>query len=167
MLSEPPPISKGKTPDEREPAVTASNDEPAAGGNEDVEEGSDAWEAAQTILKAINFGSLLQASVAKPPVPANSPFSPLAPSGSSVVVPDRSLAPAVTVDSGAAARPVQVLSNRDRASLQAQLALLAAQLAEIAEDTLASDLNGPGANKSAEECDIQAGDEKGRDEMVS
>ena len=164
MLSEPPPISKGKTPDEREPAVTASNDELAAGGNEDVEEGSDAWEAAQTILKAINFGSLLQASVAKPPVPAN---SPLAPSGSSVVVPDRSLAPAATVDNGAAARPVQVLSNRDRASLQAQLALLAAQLAEIAEDTLASDLNGPGANKSAEECDIQAGDEKGRDEMVS
>jgi hypothetical protein len=162
VLSEPPPVSKGQTPDE--PAVTASNasaQEPAAGDNEDVEEGSDAWEAAQTILKAINFGSLLQASVAKPSVPTISPLSPLAPSGSTVPVPDRRLTPPVTVDNNmtnAAAGPVQVLSNRDRASLQAQLALLAAQLAEIAEDTLASDLNGPGANRCAEECDNPAGD---------
>jgi hypothetical protein len=29
---------------------------------EDVGEGSDAWEAAQNILKAINFGGLLQLS---------------------------------------------------------------------------------------------------------
>ena len=63
----------------------------------------------------------------------------------------------------AAAGQVQVLSNRDRASLQAQLALLAAQLAEIAEDTLASDLNGPDANRCAEEFDNRAGDEKGRE----
>jgi hypothetical protein len=47
--------------------------------------------------------------------------------------------------------PVQALSNRDRASLQAQLALLAAQLAEIAEDTLASDLNVGDQDVCAEE----------------
>ncbi|KAH8989683.1 hypothetical protein EDB86DRAFT_2942649 [Lactarius hatsudake] len=126
-LSEPPAVSKDKTP---------------------VEPGSDAWEAAQTILKAINFGSLLQASVVKPPVPA---VSPLSPSGSTVIVPDRGLAPPLIVGDNAAAGPIQVLSNRDRASLQAQLALLAAQLAEIAEDTLASDLNVPGTNRCAEE----------------
>ncbi|KAH9049968.1 hypothetical protein EDB84DRAFT_1260150, partial [Lactarius hengduanensis] len=138
-LSEPPPVSKDKTP------------------------GSDAWEAAQTILKAINFGSLLQASVAKPPVPA---VSPLSPSGSTVTVPDRGLAPPVIGGDNAAAGPIQVLSNRDRASLQAQLALLAAQLAEIAEDTLASDLNVPGTNRCAEERGNLAGDEKqGQDEI--
>ncbi|KAH9065464.1 hypothetical protein EDB87DRAFT_1595977 [Lactarius vividus] len=166
-LSEPPPVSKDKTPVE---PGTAPTQESAGGNNAanaDVEEGSDAWEAAQTILKAINFGSLLQASVAKPPVPAVSPLSPSAssaPSGSTV--PDRRLAPPVIVDDNAAAGPIQVSSNRDRASLQAQLALLAAQLAEIAEDTLASDLNVPGANRCAEERGDLAGDEEqGQDEI--
>src|SRR6266702_1381323 len=168
VLSEPAPVSKGKTPVEQESAVTTSNAsmlEPTGAANEDVEEGSDAWEAAQTILKAINFGSLLQASVAKPLVPAVSPLSPSecsAPSGSAVGVPDSRLAPPDNsmADGNAAAGPVQVLSNRERASLQAQLALLAAQLAEIAEDTLASDLNVPGAKRCAKECGNLAGDEE-------
>ena len=165
MLSEPPPVSKDKTPGEEEPTVpafSASTQDPAGGNNEDVEEGSDAWEAAQTILKAINFGSLLQAS--NPPVPAINPLSPSPHSGSSVAVPDTSTALPVPVNNGMtdgnpAARPVlQVLSNRDRASLQAQLALLAAQLAEIAEDTLASDLN---TNQcAAKERNNLAGDEE-------
>lgn len=161
-LSEPPPVSKDKTPVE---PVIAPTQESAGGNNAanaDVEEGSDAWEAAQTILKAINFGSLLQASVAKPPVPA---VSPLSPSGSTVTVPDRGLAPPLIVGDNAAAGPIQVLSNRDRASLQAQLALLAAQLAEIAEDTLASDLNVPGTNRCAGERSNLAGDEEGQDEI--
>lgn len=161
VLSEPPPVSKGKTPVGQEPAVvTASNEEPVGGDNEDVEVGSDAWEAAQTILKAINVGSLLQASVAEPPVPAISPLSPsAAPSGRRLVPPDNN-----ETDGNVAASPVHVLSNHDRASLQAQLALLAAQLAEIAEDTLASDLNVPDASECAEEFDDLAGDEeKGQD----
>lgn len=156
MLSEPPPVSKDKALGEQELTVTgfsASPQDPAGvhnAVNEDVEEGSDAWEAAQTILKAINFGSLLQASNSS--VPAVNPLSPpAAPSGS---VPDTRPAPVVaanngTTDSNTVTRSVQALSNRDRASLQAQLALLAAQLAEIAEDTLASDLNNRCGNNLA------------------
>ena len=163
MLSEPPPVSKDKTPGEQEPVVlapSASTQDPAGVNNEDVEEGSDAWEAAQTILKAINFGSLLQAS--NSPVPAINPLSSSPHSGSSAAVPNtRTAPPPVAVnmtDGNPAARPVQVLSNRDRASLQAQLALLAAQLAEIAEDTLASDLNT--SQCAAEERNSLAGDEE-------
>ena len=145
-------------------ASTAPTQDPAGGidaAHEDVEEGSDAWEAAQTILKAINFGSLLQAS--NSPVPAINPLSPSVQSASSVTVPDTGSAPPPSIvnsgmtDGDAAARPVQVLSNRDRASLQAQLALLAAQLAGIAEDTLASDLT---TKRSAEEPNNLAGDDE-------
>jgi len=59
----------------------------------------------------------------------------------------------------APAGPVQSLSERDRASLQAQLALLAAQLAEIAEDTLVSDLNVPDQDARAEEGDGMVAEE--------
>jgi len=106
---------------------------------DEVGEGSDAWEAAQAVLKAINFGSLMQATTAKPaalpvrqPSPANS-----VPAGSAS---DQMTAGETVTQASTPAVPVQPLSERDRASLQAQLALLAAQLAEIAEDTLASDL---------------------------
>ena len=163
MLSDPPSVSKDKTPGDQGPTVAASTaptQDPAGGidaAHEDVEEGSDAWEAAQTILKAINFGSLLQAS--NLPVPA---INPLSPSASSVTVPDTGSAPpsianSAMTDGDAAARPVQMLSNRDRASLQAQLALLAAQLAGIAEDTLTSDLT---TKRSAEEPNNLAGDDE-------
>jgi hypothetical protein len=96
--------------------------------DEEVGEGSDAWEAAQAILKAINFGSLLQGTAAPQPSP---------PANSDQAEPQSDQ---VTGSASAPAGPVQSLSGRDRASLQAQLALLAAQLAEIAEDNLASDL---------------------------
>jgi hypothetical protein len=62
----------------------------------------------------------------------------------------------------ASAIPIQSLSERDRASLQAQLALLAAQLAEIAEDTLASDLIVTDQDALAEEGN---GTESEEDEM--
>jgi hypothetical protein len=62
-------------------------------------------------------------------------------------------------DAGVAASPVKGLSDRDRASLQAQLALLAAQLAEIAEDTLANDLNVTDEDTGVEEGNGTAGEE--------
>ena len=133
--------------------MTAVSDEAApverSAVDEEVGEGSDAWEAAQAILKAINFGSLLQATTAKPaapPLPQPSPPANL--------VSDRA-----TADASAAGGPVQSLSEKDRASLQAQLALLAAQLAEIAEDTLASDLNVVDQDVHAEEDDGMAADD--------
>jgi hypothetical protein len=113
--------------------------------DEEVGEGSDAWEAAQAILKAINFGSLLQATAAKP---AASPHRQPSPAANSVqAVSDRVSASERMTHASAPAGSVQSLSERDRASLQAQLALLAAQLAEIAEDTLVSDLNVPDAEE--------------------
>jgi len=132
----------------------------APGENEEVGEGSDAWEAAQAILKAINFGSLLQVSAAKPaagpPLCQPSPLTNSAPAGP---VSDRAPASNPITDAGVAASPVKGLSDRDRASLQAQLALLAAQLAEIAEDTLANDLNVTDEDAGTEEGDGTAGEE--------
>jgi hypothetical protein len=116
--------------------------------DEEVGEGSDAWEAAQAILKAINFGSLLQATAAKPAALPHRQPSPAANSVHAGPVSDGAAA-SENVTS-APTGPAQPLSDRDRASLQAQLALLAAQLAEIAEDTLASDLNIPDQEVHAE-----------------
>ncbi|KAI0252334.1 hypothetical protein BJV78DRAFT_1201820 [Lactifluus subvellereus] len=163
----PPPVSKGESSTEQQPFAAVSNApaQTVSGENntvnEDVEEGSDAWEAAQAILKAINFGSLLQVAATKPlgqlSNPAGSAHIGAASDGAPVAIPhanDR------MIEISADTSSVHVLSDRDRASLQAQLALLAAQLAEIAEDTLASDLNG------AEEGKGTAGEEEGyQDDM--
>jgi hypothetical protein len=140
-------------------SVTAASGETApveSNAVDEVGEGSDAWEAAQAILKAINFGSLLQATTAKPavsPVPQPSP-----PANSVQVGPasDQATASETVTHAHASANPIQPLSERDRASLQAQLALLAAQLAEIAEDTLASDLIVTDQDALAEEGDTEA-----------
>ncbi|KAH9969549.1 hypothetical protein BC827DRAFT_1262776 [Russula dissimulans] len=159
----PPPASKGESSADKQTMVTGSDaDAQATPGesnatNEGVGEGSDAWEAAQAILKAINFGSPLQVTAAKPtaaPLCQASPPVNLALAGPAPAS-DR------TNDASAAAAPVHVLSDGDRASLQAQLALLAAQLAEIAEDTLASDLNvtDEDADAGAEEGNGAAGEE--------
>jgi len=129
---------------------------------DEVGEGSDAWEAAQAILKAINFGSLLQAATTKPAAP---PFRQSSPPANLVHVGPAS-DQATGSESVTPATPIQPLSERDRASLQAQLALLAAQLAEIAEDTLASDLivtdedalAEDGNGTEAEEDDMEAVD---------
>jgi linker histone H1 and H5 family len=162
----PPPVSKGDSSAEQRPAAAVSDvSTQAASGenntiNEDVGEGSDAWEAAQAILKAINFGSFLQVAAPKPAVSSFGQLPIPASSATIGAASDRSLAAAPHANNkmpqiGAATSPVHVLSDRDRASLQAQLALLAAQLAEIAEDTLASDLN------DAEEGIDTAGEEGG------
>ena len=131
--SAPTPVSKDVSA-EQQPTTAVDEAAPAEKNavDEEVGEGSDAWEAAQAILKAINFGSLLQGTAAKPTAPQPSP-----PADSDQAEPKSDQ---VTGSASAPAGPVQSLSGRDRASLQAQLALLAAQLAEIAEDNLASDL---------------------------
>lgn len=178
------------------------------GDDEGVGEGSDAWEAAQNILRAINFGSFLQdqsndqpaagdsstgnvpavengtgtsgdgteggESARNPQNTAAGPSVPgaIAPSTDTNAVPppvfagdftfgsihsntsnalgtnnaanDMNLANALaavassststTTSTASATTITTVLSSEDRAALQAQLALLAAQLAEIADD---------------------------------
>lgn len=139
--SGPPPVSK-EGPAEQQPATAAPGEAAPVESNavDEVGEGSDAWEAAQAILKAINFGSLLQATAAKPAAPPVRQPSPPANSVHVGPASDQATASETVTHANASATPIQSLSERDRASLQAQLALLAAQLAEIAEDTLASDL---------------------------
>ena len=90
--------------------------------SEGAGEGNDAWEAAQHILQAINFGSLqsIDSTASNPPMSAEGGLD---------------LA-ALAQASNLAIHPESVrgvLTNDERASLQAQLALLAAQLSEIAE----------------------------------
>lgn len=71
---------------------------------DDSGEGSEAWEAAQNILKALNFGNLLQQVEQQAQQAAVAETSPDAP-------------------------PIK----DERAALQSDFVLLAAQLAEIAE----------------------------------
>lgn len=108
-------------------------------------EGSDAWEAAQNILKAINFGQLLR----MPEEEAADGTGTASTSAERQSVPsnemnDSQAAPA-TDDCATTASVLQVqLNGEERAALQAQLALLAAQLAElteVSEDELSQDLN--------------------------
>jgi len=109
-------------------------------------EGSDAWEAAQSILKAINFGQLLRMPEEETAdgtgTASTSAERQLLPSNETN---DSQAAPAKD-DCAATASVSQVqLNGEERAALQAQLALLAAQLAELAEvseDELSQDLNG-------------------------
>jgi hypothetical protein len=139
--SPPPPVLKEASAEQQ--SATAASDKAApveSNAVDEVGEGSDAWEAAQAVLKAINFGSLLQVTTAKPATPLVRQPSPPANSVPAGSASDQMTAGQTVTQASAPAVPVQPLSGRDRASLQAQLALLAAQLAEIAEDTLASDL---------------------------
>jgi len=85
----------------------------AAAAEEETGEGSDAWEAAQNILKAINFAALIQLG-------------------------EEAEKNAGEAGDGAANGIARggtghQLNADDRAALQAQLALLAAQMAELAE----------------------------------
>lgn len=134
-----------------------------------VREGTDAWEAAQSILKAINFGQLFQISsedgaathvdsttVAQvpPPVFASSVEVSSTFDGQAV---------AASIEASISSRDAETfsrveLSGDERAALQAQLALLAAQLAEFAdvgEDELAQDLH---PHRRIEEDDVSATD---------
>ena len=115
--------------------VIVSKDVPVGSGKEKARSVShsdeDAWEAAQHILSAINFGSLQCQSSWKAQSNATS--------GSS----QRSSAPEPPIMASLSADATEedglgraTLTDEERASLQAQLALLAAQLSEIAsEDT--------------------------------
>ncbi|EPQ54585.1 hypothetical protein GLOTRDRAFT_139136 [Gloeophyllum trabeum ATCC 11539] len=79
----------------------------------------DAWEAAQSILKAINFGPLLeQANLGATSVDVQPPE----PSATASQI------------NGDGSGPAPTLTDEEKAALQAQLALLAAQLEEIAEE---------------------------------
>ncbi|KAG2071359.1 hypothetical protein BDR04DRAFT_1098409 [Suillus decipiens] len=145
------------------PSASAANHRPQPALSEtqtaaenQVREGSDAWEAAQNILKAINFGQLFQSSnedgaliradsatVAQAPPPV---FA-----GSVDVSSTSNDQPVSTTSTSLPPRNTEALSRTElnsdeRAALQAELALLAAQLAEFAdvsEDELAQDLNPP------------------------
>lgn len=139
-----------------------------------VREGSDAWEAAQNILKAINFGQLFQIS--------NEDGVPIhADSATMAQVPPPVFAGSAEVSSTFSSQPVSTiastslpsrntetllrteLNSDERAALQAELALLAAQLAEFAdvgEDELAQDLNPP---RSMEEGYVSAATAKSHD----
>jgi hypothetical protein len=163
-LSASPGVSKGDSSAEQQGTAISdiiSQTVPGEGNtvNEEVGEGSDAWEAAQAILKAINFGSLLQVTATKsagPPLSQPSLAANLVPAGPAT---DRALASDTTNGIGVTPSPGQVLSDWDRASLQAQLALLAAQLAEIAEDTLTNDLNVTDEDAGQEEGNGTAGED--------
>lgn len=82
---------------------------------------ANAWEAAQHILQAINFSALHQIEDAEQP---DAPFAEATSSLASGVGPP--------TGAGAEAAPRATLTEDERAALQAQLALLAAQLTEIA-----------------------------------
>lgn len=83
---------------------------------------SDAYEAAQTILKAINFGNLLQL----PPEETNDGVAPDQPPSSPLKENNVPAMPTSSAD-------VPVEQPHPRAELQAQLALLVAQLTELAQ----------------------------------
>lgn len=142
------------------PSTSAANHRPLPAPSEthtaesQVREGSDAWEAAQNILKAINFGQLFQIS--------NEDGAPIHTDSATVPPPvfAGSLEASSTFDSQVVSTIMRTsppshnsetllrteLSSDERAALQAELALLAAQLAEFAdvsEDELAQDLNPP------------------------
>ncbi|KAG1820697.1 hypothetical protein EV424DRAFT_1401922 [Suillus variegatus] len=165
------------------PSTSAANHRPQPAPSEtqttesQIREGSDAWEAAQNILKAINFGQLFQipnedgapthtdsAAVAQaPPVFAGSvevsstfdsqPNSTI----TSTSMPSRNTETLLRTE----------LNSDERAALQAELALLAAQLAEFAdvsEDELAQDLNPP---RSIEEGYVSVAATKSQDSSDS
>jgi hypothetical protein len=107
--------------------------------SENAGEGSDAWEAAQNILKAINFGSLIQIDQGLQgagPADRNCAVSGVVQDEAT----HRSPAMGVDVTPMGGAHPgtstVSVkLSAQERATLQAHLALLAAQMAGLADDS--------------------------------
>ncbi|KAF9221644.1 hypothetical protein BS17DRAFT_844303 [Gyrodon lividus] len=126
--------------------------QPVVSADHETGEGSDAWEAAQNILKAINFGQLFQISNDDDKASEPGPTSTIDGSFVSVNGPEKQASPisggpppGESAGSSLGAAEQQVgLDGEQRAALQAQLALLAAQLAELAdvsEDELSHNLN--------------------------
>lgn len=121
---------------------TASQKQAADVVEQGTGEGNDAWEAAQNILKAINFGQLFQISSEenKSGEPSMSGDSQNQLAAADVRADKSSLAPGAVLGASASSRLDGVgkqveLDAEQRAALQAQLALLAAQLAELADVT--------------------------------
>lgn len=118
---------------------TASQKQAAHAVDHETGEGSDAWEAAQNILKAINFGQLFQisneenkageSSASGDPHNQQTTDGPDKPSLlSDAIAPGEY--PGSRLDGAGKSAEVNA---EQRAALQAQLALLAAQLAELAD----------------------------------
>ena len=106
-------------------------------------EGSDAWEAAQNILKAINFGQLFQISNEENKAGESSTPAHLINQRASTDGSDQSSVLGAAISAALVAGKSTELNAEQRAALQAQLALLAAQLAELAdvsEDELSHNL---------------------------
>ncbi|KAK7464656.1 hypothetical protein VKT23_005863 [Stygiomarasmius scandens] len=131
----------GRQPQTGVASQTSSNAEVSSSNvQEESGELGDAYEAAQHILKAINFGALLKMDTDDDAVLSDqpSPSGPEAPSETAPVDGHHSSVGSKTV---ASKRPVAHAPGDDndaehsiRAELQAQLALLAAQLSEMAQE---------------------------------
>ncbi|KII90746.1 hypothetical protein PLICRDRAFT_174117 [Plicaturopsis crispa FD-325 SS-3] len=146
----------------------------SAANDEDTGVGSDAWEAAQNILKAINFGSLLQISQDEQRPPPTGPSDTTAPDPRTGLPPpmiagagfDLSTASSSTAGTTTATSGRGELTGDERAALQAQLALLAAQLAEIAQEDVTgldlSNIPGPelGGNLGNDDDQSEEGEEE-------
>lgn len=128
----PPPIHYPSYPS----GYSQDGREAAAATTEDTGEGSDAWEAAQNILRAINFGSLIQID--------QEDTSGASVSDNSGAINDmgrdgtaQSLLGVVKADvrlPGSGTSRISIEAGaQNRAALQAQIALLAAQMAELAD----------------------------------
>ncbi|KAF8638820.1 hypothetical protein AX17_001878 [Amanita inopinata Kibby_2008] len=174
-----PPMPPGYSPYPQPPASPATgqlaqrtnqiqmHDSPSASGDGHRsardKDARDAYEAAQNILRAINFGGLLQISNEEA---ANNE------TGSSTSVDTSSQPLATAAAEASVGLPTVMLSNVDaegnaqgmrtgstvtatalptntRAELQAQLALLAAQLAEIGEESTVADEDSSGEDMEA------------------
>ncbi|KAI0821980.1 hypothetical protein BC628DRAFT_1412540 [Trametes gibbosa] len=134
--------SKAATPQAAPASANDTNASTAvkpAEGKDESGEGNDAWEAAQHILQAINFANLELAVSSSPKAPsgAQTGAGADASSASDLVESDLAAVLNALVSAASAAAPAEppraTLTEDERASLQAQLALLAAQLTEIAE----------------------------------
>lgn len=119
---------------------TASKTVPSTTGKEKdgapLEDSSDAWEAAQHILKAINFGWLQGGPSSSTQSQANAVGTRTSGQPSVTAPPPimASLGPDVNAPGEDDGLGRVSLTDEERASLQAQLALLAAQLSEIAAE---------------------------------
>ena len=130
----------------RDSSRIASQKQAADAVDHEIGESSDAWEAAQNILNAINFGQLFQLSNEENRGGEPSTSSKL-PNQQGAYKPSLTLGAAFREESASSrldgAGKSAELNAEQRAALQAQLALLAAQLAELAdvsEDELSHNL---------------------------
>lgn len=130
----------------RDSSGTGSQKQAVNATDHETGEGSDAWEAAQNILKAINFGQLFQISneenKAGEPSTSVNPVSQHVPADGPDK-PSSALGAVIPGELAAVGGAAVELDAEQRAALQARLALLAAQLAELAdvsEDELSHNL---------------------------